>query len=311
MIDIRKYEASYKSVWDEFVENSKNGTFMLKRDFMEYHADRFDDYSLMFYEEEKLIALLPASKHGAEVRSHGGLTYGGIISSRKMTVSKMLDIFEALKPFLKEQGISKVLYKRVPELYYTYFADEDIYALFRNGAKLVRRDLSTAICLQDKIKFSKGKKWGVSRARQAGIEIKKFDDYELFIAKENDNLREKHGTSAVHSGAELKLLAERFPENIHLYGTFLQDEFLSGALVFTTPTVAHIQYITTTEKGRELFAFDYLGDYLINSSYVDKVYLDFGISTENNGLFLNEGLCQQKETFGGRALVYDFYELEI
>ena len=52
-------------------------------------------------------------------------------------------------------------------------------------------------------------------------------------------------------------------------------------------------------------------DYLINQQYTDKEYFDFGISTEDNGRYLNEGLITQKQEFGGRGVVYDFYELKV
>lgn len=309
-MEIVQYNQDLQNVWDAFIDESKNGTFMLKRGYVEYHSDRFTDFSLMFYDEGKLVAVMPASLHGDEVRSHGGLTYGGIISDRKMTTKKMLSVLDSLLLYLKENNIKKLIYKRVPSFYHTYPADEDVYALFKNKAKLVRRDISTAIYLPDRIKLSKGKKWGISRAKQAGIVVKKFDDFNLFIEKENEVLK-RHNAQAVHTGGELKLLAKRFPDNIALYGAFLNDEFLAGTLVYVTPTVAHTQYITTTEKGRETFAFDFLGNELISNVYADKIWFDFGISTENGGMVLNEGLCQQKETFGGRGFVYDFYELEI
>lgn len=309
-MEIVQYNQDLQNVWDAFIDESKNGTFMLKRGYVEYHSDRFTDFSLMFYDEGKLVAVMPASLHGDEVRSHGGLTYGGIISDRKMTTKKMLSVLDSLLLYLKENNIKKLIYKRVPSFYHTYPADEDVYALFKNKAKLVRRDISTAVYLPDRIKLSKGKKWGISRAKQAGVVVKKFDDFNLFIEKENEVLK-RHNAQAVHTGGELKLLAKRFPDNIALYGAFLNDEFLAGTLVYVTPTVAHTQYITTTEKGRETFAFDFLGNELISNVYADKIWFDFGISTEDGGMMLNEGLCQQKETFGGRGFVYDFYELEI
>ena len=309
-MEIVQYNQDLQNFWDAFIDESKNGTFMLKRGYVEYHSDRFTDFSLMFYDEGKLVAVLPASLHGDEMRSHGGLTYGGIISDRKMTTKKMLSVLDSLLLYLKENNIKKLIYKRVPSFYHTYPADEDVYALFKNKAKLVRRDISTAIYLPDRIKLSKGKKWGISRAKQAGVVVKKFDDFNLFIEKENEVLK-RHNAQAVHTGGELKLLAKRFPDNIALYGAFLNDEFLAGTLVYVTPTVAHTQYITTTEKGRETFAFDFLGNELISNVYADKIWFDFGISTEDGGMMLNEGLCQQKETFGGRGFVYDFYELEI
>lgn len=300
-----------EKAWDDFIDHSKNGTFMLKRGYAEYHADRFEDASVVCRDGQKIIAVMPASRHGEELRSHGGLTYGGIISDKKMTVSKMLEVFEVIKNFLKKNGFKKVLYKRVPFIYETCPSDEDLYALFRNGAVLVRRDVSTAVFLPDKIGFSRGKKGGVNKALRAGIDIKKFSNYDLFIRKQNEVLAERHGATAVHSADELKRLADAFPQNIELYGAFQKEELLAGTVIFSTPSVAHTQYIFNTENGREVHAFDLLAHELINSVYADKKYFDFGISCENNGMFLNEGLCRQKETFGARAVAYDFYEWNI
>jgi len=101
-IEIKKYYTDNKTDWNNFIDSSKNGTFMLKRDYMEYHSDRFKDFSIMFYEKNNLIAVMPASIHGKEIISHGGLTYGGIISGLDMTTEKMLNIFESLLIYLKK-----------------------------------------------------------------------------------------------------------------------------------------------------------------------------------------------------------------
>ena len=45
MVTIVRYSQISKNLWDQFVDESKNGTFMLKRDYIEYHSDRFEDYS--------------------------------------------------------------------------------------------------------------------------------------------------------------------------------------------------------------------------------------------------------------------------
>jgi len=310
-VKIQKYSPQNEGVWNVFIEHSKNGTFMLNRSYMDYHSDRFVDRSLMFYDDkERLVALLPASLHGHELRSHGGLTYGGIISDRKMTTEKMLEIFSSLKQYMLSEGIEKLLYKRVPSIYYTYPSDEDLYALFINDAKLVRRDISTAIYLPDRISFAKGKKWGVSKSKQAGIIVKEFSDFNLFFDCENKLLQSKYSVSAVHSPEEMALLASRFPENIKMLGAFLNDEFASGTILFISNDVVHTQYIVNTELGRSVQAFDGVVNYLIDY-YRDKKFFDFGISTEQNGRYLNEGLIRQKEMFGGRAVAYDFYELTV
>jgi len=42
---------------------------------MEYHKDRFNDYSLLVYKDQKLFGLLPANITNDTVVSHQGLTY--------------------------------------------------------------------------------------------------------------------------------------------------------------------------------------------------------------------------------------------
>ncbi len=81
-----KYDKRHKEEWDDFVCCSKNGTFLFYRDFMEYHSGRFKDHSLLFYEKDKPVALLPGNITGNIFYSHQGLTYGGfILSSNKRT----------------------------------------------------------------------------------------------------------------------------------------------------------------------------------------------------------------------------------
>ena len=311
MITFLPYSIDLKRQWDDFIDNSKNGTFLLKRDYLEYHEDRYIDLSLMAFEKNSLVAVIPMSLHGNQARSHGGLTYGGVICNKKMTTLKMLSLFDALLSYLSSHNVDSLLYKRVPSIYHVYPSDEDLYALFKNNAELISRGISSTIYLPDRLKFSKGKKWGINQAKKKGIIVKKFYDYDLFIDCENAVLKDKHNTTAVHTSSELSLLSKRFPNNISLYGAFLNNEFLAGSVIYETNTVAHTQYIATTEKGRDLFAFDILGCELINSIYKEKIYFDFGISTEDSGKKFNEGLCQQKESFGGRGIVYDTYLVRI
>ena len=61
MIEIHRYTAAYHRDWNDFVSESSNGTFLFLREYMEYHADRFTDYSLLVYDGNKLLALLPAT----------------------------------------------------------------------------------------------------------------------------------------------------------------------------------------------------------------------------------------------------------
>lgn len=311
MILVKKYCAEDKKIWDEFVDNSKNGTFMLKRDYMDYHSDRFVDNSLMFYEEDKLIALMPASKHGDELRSHGGLTYGGIIGGENMKQHIMLDCFVSLKVFMQNNNLKKLIYKAIPHIYHKLPAEEDLYALFVNGASLFRRDVSATIDFEHMLKMPKGRKAQISRAKREGVVVKETEDFETFIRLENEVLFQKHHAMAVHSAAELKLLKGRFPQQIFLFGAYFNQEMIAATLIFEYPSLVHTQYMANNEVGREIGALDLIISTLLDKYKDSKKYFDFGISTEDDGRYLNCGLISQKEGFGGRAIIYDFYELNV
>ena len=311
MITIKRYNPNDAAVWDAFVDASKNGTFMLKRGYMDYHADRFTDHSLLFYRDEELVALLPASQHVDELRSHGGLTYGGMITNRKMTVQLMLSLFDSLREYMHENTIARVIYKRVPSIYCTYPSDEDLYALFRNNATLIRRDISATIYLPDRIRFAERRRRGVKNALKNNIIVKESQDYDRYIEMLSRILAKYHDAKPVHTAPELCLLADRFPENIKLYAAYQDDRMIAGVVMYLTPKVAHAQYIANSDDGRMCGALDAVMDYLINECYSNKEYFDFGISNEKEGRFLNEGLISQKQEFGGRAIAYDFYELKV
>lgn len=309
MIYVKQYNDSLKDLWDMFVKSSKNGTFMFERDYMDYHSDRFVDNSLMFYKDDKLFALLSASLHGDEIRSHGGLTYGGFVVDDNMKANYMLECFDVLKLYMKENNIKKLIYKCIPYIYHQKLCEEDLYALFVNSANLIRRDISSVIDLENKIKLPKGRKSEISKARREGIEVAYSENFRDFINLENEILKKYHKTIAVHTADELQYLKSKFPNNIHLYEARKYGELLAGAVVYEYKNMVHTQYMANSDEGRKLGALDLIIDFLINEKYNNKKYFDFGISTEDNGRYLNAGLISQKEGFGGRAVVYDFYEI--
>lgn len=309
MIYVKQYNDSLKDLWDGFVKSSKNGTFMLERDYMDYHSDRFVDSSLIFYKDNKLFALLPASLHGDEIRSHGGLTYGGFVVDDNMKANYMLECFEALKFYMKENNIKKLIYKCIPYIYHQKPCEEDLYALFANNANLIRRDIASVIDLENKIKLPKGRKSEISKARREGIEVVYSENFRDFINLENKILKKYHKATAVHTADELQYLKSKFSNNIHLYEARKAGELLAGVVVYEYKSMVHTQYMANSDEGRKLGALDLIIDFLINEKYNNKKYFDFGISTEDNGRYLNVGLISQKEGFGGRAVVYDFYEI--
>ncbi len=310
MVLVVRYEPIWRDAWNALVARAKNGVFLFDRGYMEYHANRFDDHSLLFFDDDKLVAALPANRRDDVLVSHGGLTYGGFVTDDRMRAGLMLRLFDALDVHCREHELRKVVYKSVPHIYHRVPAEEDLYALFVRDARLVRRDVSSTVRLSERPPITKGRKCGIKKGRSNNVVVRQSDDIERFMGIEEDNLQRKYGVKPTHSAAEMRLLAERFPDNIKLFAGYRDDEMLGGVIVYETPCVAHAQYIAATDAGRELSAHDCVMDELLNEVYAGKAYFDFGISTEDRGRTLNAGLIENKESFGARAVAYDHYELD-
>ena len=109
-IRVEPYTSQHKQAWDDMIAHSRNGVFLFFRDYMEYHIDRFQDASLLFFDERNLLlAVLPANRNGDQVISHGGLTFGGLISRHNLGASTMLELFDILRIWLSGQGVSTLL----------------------------------------------------------------------------------------------------------------------------------------------------------------------------------------------------------
>ena len=311
MIQLRIYRAEHKRQWDQFISRSKNGTFLFCRDYMEYHADRFIDHSMLFFDTDQLIAVMPANAEGDTLVSHGGLTFGGIISDSKMKMTTMLRIFDVLREHLLPFGLKRVIYKTIPHIYHHIPAEEDLYALFVHKAKLFRRDVSSTIFIPAKLGFSKGRRWCIKKGQTHGLTIKPSNDFDVFMAIDEQHLLHKHHKKPVHTAAEMSLLASRFPENIKLFAAYKAETMLGGVIVYEHRQVAHAQYIAARDEGKAIGALDVICDFLINDYYQARGYFDFGISTDYESQYLDVNLIANKESFGARTTVYDFYEINL
>lgn len=313
MFSIVRYESSKKRDWDGFVERSRNATFLFKRDYMDYHADRFEDCSWMAYKGTKLVALLPANITSDSVlHSHQGLTYGGwLLPPSHIDGADVLAIFQSALRQWKSEGINALNYKTIPFIYSGQPSQEDEYALFRLGARLIESNLSAAVDLSLPLRFNKLQRRHLSGTLQLPVVIQQTDDIEGFMLVVDSCLRERHDTSAVHTATEMKLLADRFPLNIKFYTASLEDRVCAAVCVYDTGRVAHAQYIATTDEGRRLNLLTPLFHRLITSEYPACSYFDFGTSCENHGQFLNEGLLRQKYSYGATGVAYNRYILEL
>lgn len=307
MIKVVPYRDILARAWDVVVSSSMAGNFLHLRKYMDYHSDRFVDCSLIVERSGKPVAVFPASQHGRTIISHGGLTYGGLLATNELRIEDTLHVFSEIREYYRSLGVEKLIYKAIPYVYQRYPAQEDLYALYRFGAKVTRRDVSSVIELCKDFKYSKGRKWSINKAKKAGVVLRVNDDFSSFYNLLFSVLK-KFDTTPTHNLTELVLLHSRFPLQIVLYEALLGSELLAGGVIYDFGDTVHTQYLASSDNGREVGALDYLLSHLIENVYDDRRFFSFGISTEESGQKLNKGLISQKEGFGARAVVHDFYE---
>ncbi len=308
---VKRYESKYFDDWNAFISTAKNATFLFNRNFMEYHSDRFKDFSLMIYDQEKLVAVLPANRVGATVFSHQGLTYGGLVLPPNSKLYNVIFIFKSILSFLNENAITTFNIKKIPSIYCDTFSDETDYLVSICKGITKMKHAVSVINLDSNFKISKSRRECINRGKKLNLVIKEEENLELFW---NDilipNLMEKYNSKPVHSIEEILYLKEKFPKNIKHFNVFHNDKLVCGTTLFITNDVVKPQYISGNEDNNLLGSIDYLYDFLINEVSKGKKFFDFGPSHENNGLNIVKNINFWKESFGAQTLVQNFYEIE-
>lgn len=308
---VEAYNVAHKSRWNDFVNTAKNGTFLFHRDFMEYHSDRFQDASQLIFKGDQLVAILPANQIDSICYSHQGLTYGGLVLSRKAKLTEVVLMFQALLISLEKKGIQKLQLKQLPVFYATQPSEELEYLAFICKATLLRVDTATVIDNEHRIPIQSNRKEGVKKANRQDVRLEETKEFTSFW---NDilvpNLSQRHDAVPTHSLEEITKLAALFPKHIRQFNVFKEETIVGGATIFETATTAHVQYISANAQKQELGTLDFLFAHLIENVFAGKGYFDFGISNEDGGRKLNAGLNYWKECFGARTFVHRFYEFD-
>lgn len=308
-LTVERYTPAAREDWDAVVSTARARHFFFDRGYLDYHADRFIDCSFIVRLGGRAVAAFPASLHGTEVVSHGGLTFGGFLSGPQLTTVHAVSALESVAAELKSAGVRQLIYKPVPHIYHVAPAEEDLYALYATGAALVRREVSAVVLPGESPRYADERRRALARAREAGLVVGEDGQIEEYMTLLRAVLRERHGVEPVHTETEMRLLVDRFPNNIRLFTARRDGQLLGGVLVYETVRVAHAQYIAASQLGRELGANDVVFDHLLTDVFRDKS-VDFGISNERDG-DLNAGLMRNKEGFGARAVVHDRYLVEL
>lgn len=315
-MQILRYDREMRQAWDAAVDAARNGTFLFHRSYMDYHSDRFEDFSLLMADRHgRIVALLPASRgRDGEVVSHGGLTYGGLIATPDATLAMVGEMYREACAYYARLGFSRLVVKPVPHIYATAPCEEELYWLERLGGKLTARSASQTIDLENaEMHFSTLRRRKARRARSCGWRMEEdWAKLPSFWPILTEVLRQRHGVAPVHTMAEMQRLAMDNAPHIRLYTAWRNEECLAGTVVYECGRLAHAQYISGSEEGRRTGALDALFEEVTATHRKRGFrYFDFGISTEEGGRVLNEGLTFQKEGFGARTICYDAYTIDL
>lgn len=298
MINIIRYTSERKEEWNNFNSNSKNGTFLFNRGYMDYHADRFEDYSLMLYKDAKLVALLPANIVGGTVYSHQGLTYGGIVFAPKYHYEDVQTYLNDINTFLAKNGIKSLVIKAPPYFYANNLAQE-LNLLIQRNTEIETKTVIGA-CISTK-GFSFPKR--CVRKNKLEMYIPVFDtplvDYWNMLEQ---NLRERHDSKPVHNLDEIRSLSETFPNNIRLLSLKNKENgnIEAGALLYISNDIVKVQYFASTPEGRNNRVSDVLYYHIINSHKDSFGFIDFGTCEEGDNK-INIKLLETKEKFGANS----------
>lgn len=316
MVKAIRYTPALRMDWDAFVMKAVNATLLHRRSYMDYHADRFEDVSLMFCDDHsQIVALLPACFHREDrgvIVSHQGLTYGGFIVGEASYAYQMEEIFDAALAYYRDEvGARELVITPAPQIYSSIPTEEQLYFILRRGGCLTARHLSQSLRTDCHPPMSQLRRRCVGKAKRMGVTVDyavQRGEWDAFHCILREVLAQRHSTTPVHTADELWQLYQDNKEQIRLVVAREGDVIVAGVVLYLSATVAHTQYLASAERGQQVGALDMIVDYLIGS--IRLPYLDFGVSTERDGS-LNYGLAHQKEGFGARGICYDTYSIKL
>ncbi|MCU0642848.1 MAG: GNAT family N-acetyltransferase [bacterium] len=314
-IFIEPYQHSFAEDWDNFVWQANNGNIFHTRRFLSYHPpERFEDHSLIFKKDKRVIALFPATvrfeQHRRILTSHRGASYGGLVTNFHVGIRETFDIVEALIQYAQDNQFQGIELTPPPIVYYKRPSHYVDFALVKNGFGYKKREISSVIPLtfgeQDVLAtFSSESRRAVRRGVKLGVEVRECEAYEDFYQILKRNLKMRHNVTPTHSLDELLLLKQIFPERIKLFGAFAEEQMVAGVVMFIcNPQVVLAFYISHNEDFQQYRGVNCLFFEIIKWAIREKyAYLDFGIFTVN--MDPNWGLGRFKESFGAQGIFRD------
>tara|TARA_B100000029_G_C17499803_1_gene932275 strand:- start:20 stop:967 length:948 start_codon:yes stop_codon:yes gene_type:complete len=307
-MELIKYKNNiHKGDWDQYVLNSNNGTIFHLRKFLSYHEDRaFQDSSLIFSENNQIIALFTGAIIQDSLHSHPGASFGGFVYNN-ISYKACQQIINLLLKYTQEQKLNKIIIVPPPFIYYQKYNESMEYCLGINKFKTTEYYISSFVELnQDPIKLIHNRKKRYINKLKDAVEIKESNDLDAFYPILLDN-KSRHNVKPTHSLSELKILKNSFPNKIKLLLSYKNKTVIGGALMFITNDNSCILFYNMIDYKYQDLQVASLQIYeSLNWAKKNKIqFFDIGVSQiyENEKIIPHESLINFKEQFGAQAMI--------
>lgn len=307
--------------WDEFIENSDNGTIFHTRKFLSYHPeDRFKDASIVIKRKNNLFSVLPAAiieRDGKKIlSSHGGASYGSFAYRSDLNFKDAHDLVDCLLDYAQKLKVDRVQLTPPPIIYQSKLSNYIDFALVRNGFNYLKREVSSVVQLdvpKEELAntYRAEARTALKKAQKEGVQIVETERFEEYYEILKKNLKMRHGVTPTHTLEELMRLKYMFPSKIRLWGAFHEDKLIAGVCNFSANSKVVLAFYISHDEAYQEYRGVNLLFYEIMKRYQDEgyKYLDFGIFTVN--MEPNWGLGRFKENFGSRGIFRDYFYKDI
>lgn len=344
-ITVVPYTGAFEQKWDAFVQTARNGTIFHTRKFLSYHpADRFTDHSLLLMDGEKIMGVLSAAKkeEGGKksLVAHPGASYGGLVIDAEASVQDTGAMIDAILEYARKEKFASVSMLRLPPAsLQTKYSEDQMYWLFHRGFTMTRSEMDGAIDLseltprlavlargqsgksdtaladEDSVLRSLTGKCRnmVRQAERAGITVKLTKDFGSFWPILEGVLAGRHGTKPTHTLEEIQSLQTLLPDGFRLLAAYEGTKMVGGIVLVTIHAKAlYTLYMAQEYASQKNHPMHLLLTEAIRLAIKEKRrVLHLGVSTEDGGKKINEGLFFFKESFGCRPVRRESFEITL
>lgn len=304
------------------MNDSRNGTLLHTRRFLAYHPEgTFTDASLMFYKDDHLAAVLTAAAVEQDEKkiltSHPGASYGGLVLSPKYGMKETGEIIEGLMTYAAQNGYAGIrLFRLPPPSVRKKYSDDQEYWLYQKGWKVFRFELATSLFLkglteETLLESYEGKcRNAVRQGMKGGATVSLSTDVDQFWPVLEETLNARHGTKPTHTAEAFKALCASCPGEVRLLAAEHEGKIIAGIVFMTLHNKAlYTLYIAQNFEYQNLRPLPLLVHEVAKLALTEgRDVLHFGISTEDGGKEVNEGLFFFKESFGGVSVRRESWE---